>query len=190
MPNPVIQNILERRSVRLFDPKPIPQDILETIINSGNRAPSGMNTQGWRFIVVQSASARAKLSAAALPRYKTWLANAAPEVKERRAKVDEIVSDPVYYNAPVVLFVIGTGTMTQDYDCPMACENIMLAARSFNIGSCWVYFGLKALEEPSITQLLEIKDNEKAFGPILLGYPKANYFPNVPPKKPADISWA
>jgi nitroreductase len=188
MSNPVIQNIHERRSVRLFDPKTLPQDILETLINSGNRAPSGMNTQGWRFVVVQSAEARAKLSAAALPRYKTWLAAASPEVQTRRAKVDVIVDDPVYYNAPVVLFVIGTGTMTQDYDCPMACENIMLAARSLDIGSCWVYFGLKALEEPSIKEMLGIKPTEKAFGPILLGYPKANYFPDAPPKKPADIT--
>jgi nitroreductase len=190
MSNPVIENMNERRSVRFFDNKPLSKEALQTIISAGILAPSGMNSQGWRFIVVQSNAAKLALSAAALPKYKAWLADASPAVKERRAKVDAIVSDPVYYNAPAIVFVIGTGSMTQDYDCPMACANMMLAARSLGIGSCWVYFGLKALEERSIRDMLGIETTEKAFGPILFGYPKNGEFPAAPPKKPADITWA
>ncbi len=187
--NPVIDSINTRRSVRFFDTKPIERNTLKTIVDAGNAAPSGMNTQGWRFVVVETPEARLKLAATALPKYKAWLEDAPQAVKERRAKVDSIVKEPVFYNAPAIIFVVGTGTMTQDYDCPMACENIMLAARSLNIGSCWAYFGLKVLEDPSVRSLLGIKEKEKVFGPLLLGYPKENFFPEPPPKKPAEINW-
>lgn len=187
--NDVIKNIFERRSVRFYDTKPVPRNILQQVLDAGNMAPSGMNCQGWRFAVVESLENRRKISAITLPKYKAWLAEAPQEIKDMRAKVDAVIKGPVYYDAPVVLFVIGTGTMTQDHDCPMACENIMLTARSLGLGSCWVYFGLKALEDESIQELLDIKDKEKAYGPILLGYPKDGYFPPAPAKKPADIKW-
>ncbi|MEI6437845.1 MAG: nitroreductase [Candidatus Omnitrophota bacterium] len=187
--NEIIKNIHERRSVRFFYQKPVPRDILQQVLDAGNAAPSGMNSQGWRFAVVESADNRRKLSAITLPKYKSWLAEADQSVKDRRAKVDAIVKDPVYYDAPVVIFVIGVGTVTQDNDCPMVCENMMLAARALGLGSCWVYFGLKALEEEPAREMLGLNNTEKAYGPLLMGYPKEGFFPPPPPKKPAAIKW-
>ena len=183
--NKVIENIKKRRSVRAYEAKPIPKDILMQIIDAGNSAPSGANTQGWRFVVIEDEAFRKKIATLALPRYKKWLENAPAQLKEMRKEVDAKTSDPVYYCAPVVVFVIGSG-MSTDLDCPMVCQNIMLAARSFDIGSCWVFFGQLALDDSETKKALEIKDNERVFGPILLGYPKGG-FPDSPPKKPAVI---
>jgi nitroreductase len=77
--------------------------------------------------------------------------------------------------------VIGTGG-TMDMDCPMVCENMMLAAHSLGLGSCWVQFGQMALENPEIRQALELKEGEKVYGPIVFGYPRDG-FPPPPPKK-------
>jgi len=185
--NEIIKNINARRSVRFYDEREIPTDTLKTIIAAGHAAPSGMNAQQWRFVVVTDASARANLAALAKTRYKTWLANAPEDFKAIRAEVDALVSDPVYYNAPAIVFVIGKG-MTAPLDCPMVCQNMMLAARSFDIGSCWVYFGQLVLDDEAVRRELEIQEDESVFGPILLGYPKDG-FPEAPEKKALSVKW-
>lgn len=185
--NKIIENIITRRSVRNYEAKDIPKDILKTIIDAGNMAPSGCNAQGWRFAVVTDESFRKKLTDLALPRYKKWMENSSEALKEMRKEIDSKVNDPVYYDAPVVLFVIGSG-MTADLDCPMVCQNVMLAARSLGIGSCWVYFGQLPLDDAEVKKALELKSGEKVYGPILLGYPKSD-FPEPPEKKPPVIKW-
>lgn len=185
--NETIKTIQERRAVRFFDSRAVPKQTLDTIIACGNLAPSGFNTQQWRFVVVQSDACKATLLSLALPIYQQWLEKASDEVKERRRQVDSQTTDPIYYSAPVVVFVIGKG-MTADYDCPMVCENMMLAARSFGIGSCWVYFGMLPAQTPEIQKLFDIRDGEKIYGPILLGYPRES-FPDSPPKKEPEVKW-
>ena len=85
--------------------------------------------------------------------------------------------DVIYYNAPVILFVIGPANNAQS--CILACENIMIAAQSLDIGSCYVGFGAMVKDNPEVTQTLELKDDEAIYGPILLGYPKTNPNPAV-----------
>ena len=182
--NDTINTIKTRRSVRFYEDKPIPKDMLNTIIRCGTLAPSGFNSQPWRFVVVQSDQVKAKLRSLALPAYKEWLVDAPDAIKERQSQIN----DPVYYNAPVIIFVIGKG-MTTDYDCPMACENMMLTARSLGIGSIWVCFGMMPTKTPEIQQVFEIQEDEKVYGPILLGYPKDGQFPDSPPKNEPVIKW-
>jgi len=185
--NPIISNIKTRRSVRSFEQKKIEKETLDAIIDAANWAPTGANSQPWRFVVVQEPAFRKKLAALALPLYKAWIAKMSPEFQEMRKEVDAKTTDPVYYEAPVIIFVIGKG-MTNALDCPMACQNIMLAARSFDIGSCWVYIGQLTLEDSEVKRALELQEDEKVYGPILLGYPKGD-FPTPPPKKTPDVKW-
>ena len=185
--NPVIENIMTRRSVRSYDSIEIAKDALQTIIDAGNMAPSGCNAQGWRFAVVTDKAFRKRLSEIALPRYKKWMEKSNETLREMRKDIDSKVSDPVYYGAPVVLSIIGSG-MTADLDCPMVCQNIMLAARSLGIGSCWVYFGQLVLDDAKVREALALKEGEKVYGPILLGYPKDG-FPNAPEKKAAEVKY-
>ncbi|MFA6078597.1 MAG: nitroreductase [Candidatus Omnitrophota bacterium] len=185
--NKVIENIAARRSVRYYDSKPIPKDTLQAIIDAGNMAPTGCNAQGWRFVVITDETFRKRMADLALPKYKDWMKRSGESIKELREEIDAVASDPVYYDAPAVLFVIGQG-MTADLDSPMVCQNMMLAARSLGIGSCWVFFGQMILDDAQIRSSLELKQGEKVYGPILLGYPK-NDFPEPPAKKPPVIKW-
>ncbi|MFA6609379.1 MAG: nitroreductase, partial [Candidatus Omnitrophota bacterium] len=168
--NKVIENIAARRSVRYYDSKPIPKDTLQAIIDAGNMAPTGCNAQGWRFVVITDETFRKRMADLALPKYKDWMKRSGESIKELREEIDAVASDPVYYDAPAVLFVIGQG-MTADLDSPMVCQNMMLAARSLGIGSCWVFFGQMILDDAQIRSSLELKQGEKVYGPILLGYP-------------------
>ena len=182
--NTVIESIKKRRSVRFYEKREISRDALETIIDAGNWAPTGANRQPWRFVVVQDAAFRQKLFDIAVPKYRKWLENANEVMKAMRKPVDDVVQDPVYYSAPVIVFVIGTSHM----DCPMVCQNIMLAAYSLGIGSCWVGFGKLALVDDEVKQALEIKENETVYGPLLLGYPEKG-FPPAPQKKAPVTKW-
>ncbi|MBN1824354.1 MAG: nitroreductase family protein [Endomicrobiales bacterium] len=183
--NQVIENIRARRSVRSFDGRPIPKDVVDALMDSANLAPTGANSQPWRFVVVQDPGFIKKLSGLCEPRYRKWMENAPQQLKDMRKEIDAKVSDPIYYGASAVVFVVGKG-MTSDFDCPMACQNIMLAARSLGIGSCWVFFGQMAVGEDEVKKALELQEGEKVYGPIALGYPKEG-FPEGPPKRPASV---
>ena len=65
--NVVIEAIKKRRSVRSYESKPIPKDIINMIIEAGNEAPSAMNSQPWRFVVVEDKKVKEKLLRVALP---------------------------------------------------------------------------------------------------------------------------
>jgi len=181
--NPVLEAIKKRRSVRSYENKSVPGDVINIIIEAGNQAPSAMNSQPWRFVVVEDRGLKKKLLNAALPKAKGVLENVKETDPERYKSImkryDEM-EDPIYYSAPVVLFVIGSGRYA-DHSCPLACENIMLAAHSLGLGSCWVGFGAMVTEDGEIKKALEMTGDEKIFGPILIGYPKT--YPDPPPKK-------
>ncbi|NTV53615.1 MAG: nitroreductase family protein [Candidatus Firestonebacteria bacterium] len=185
--NPVMENIQQRRSVRLFELRPIAKNALERLLEAANQAPSGSNVQPWRFVVVESAEVRAKLATLALPLYQKWLASTPPEFRQRRALVDSKNTDPVYYSAPAIVFVIGKGG-SGVLDCPMVCQNLMLAARSLEIGSCWVFIGSLVTANPEVKNLLQLAEGEKVYGPIVLGYPRDG-FPEAPIKKAPLVNW-
>ena len=60
--NPVIEAIKQRRSIRAYQPKQVSRDLLRTIIEAANEAPSAMNSQPWRFVVVKDPGAREAFS--------------------------------------------------------------------------------------------------------------------------------
>ncbi|MBC8414733.1 MAG: nitroreductase [Nitrospira sp.] len=187
--NQIIRSIKERRSVRAYKDKEIPKDLLTAVIEAGNEAPSGMNSQPWRFVVVESSELRNKMLAAALPNAKTLLEplkSSNPERYQMIMKRYDELQDPIYYSAPAIIFVIGSGPYA-DMSCPLACQNMMLAAHSLGLGSCWVAFGSLITDSDDIKSVLELQDDEKIYGPILVGYPDGKT--EAPPKKAAVVKW-
>jgi nitroreductase len=185
MSNPVLDAINARRSTRAYEQKPVPQDVIKSIIEAANQAPSRGRVekgkkdpvfQPWRFVVVQNPEFKHKLLQTTLPIWKNsqekskelfpkWYENA-----KRLAEVMDKPKDMVYYSAPVILFVIGLKEFA--VSCALACQNIMIAAQSFGLGSCYVGFGSLVQGNPEIVQTLELTDDERIYGPIVLGYPK------------------
>jgi nitroreductase len=187
--NEVMNAIKTRRSIRSFEAKPVPHEILQMLVEAANDAPTAMNTQPWRFVVVTDQKFRQLLARTAAPNARKYFEPFKESNPERYAVImkrfDEM-PDPVYYSAPAIVFVIGSGPQASDA-CPMACLNIMLAARSLGLGTCWVKLGSLITENPEITQGLNLKDNEQIFGPIIVGYPKE--IPEPPKKKDPAVIW-
>jgi nitroreductase len=188
--NPVIDAIRQRRSIRSYEAKPVPREMLKAVIDAANEAPSAMNSQPWRLVVIEDADARRRLLAAALPQAKKiteQVKDVDPERYEMIRKRYAELPDPVYYSAPAVIFVIGRGRYAA-HSCPLACENMMLAAHSLGLGCCWVGFGSMVTEDGEARKLLELADDEMIFGPILIGYPKGAV-PARPAKKQPAVKW-
>lgn len=179
--NPVIEAIKNRRSVRAYEPKPVPKDIIDNIIEAGNQAPftSITRSQPWRFVVIENTEFKQKLFQTAFPFWK----NSIDGMKEKYPELYKMATclydamdkpkDVIYYNAPVIIFVIGPATGGA-ISCALACENMMIAAQSLGLGSCYTGFGAMVKGNPEIVKALELKQNEQIYGPILLGYPKIN----------------
>ena len=181
--HPVIETIKKRRTIRAYEPKPIPRDVINTIIEAGNEAPSTMGMlkgvlrfQPWRFVVVENPEFRQKLLQTALPVWKNMtksMREMDPEIYEKVMNLYEAMPEPkdmVYHGAPVILFIIGP--IKNAVSCALACENIMIAATSLGLGSCYTGFGAFVKGDADIVKTFELTDGERIYGPILLGYPK------------------
>lgn len=191
--NQVIETIKKRQSIRLYEQKPVPKEIIKTIIEAGNLAPSTgdeklvekdgkktkiTNYQPWRFVVVENPEFKQQLFQTIDPIRANFFESmkmTMPEMYAQGMRLMEVMDEPkdlVFYSAPVILYVIGPAK--NNIGCAMVCENIMLAAVSLGLGSCYVGFGAMVTQNPDIVQTLGLIDGERIYGPILLGYPKEN----------------
>jgi len=203
--NPVIEAIKRRRSTRSYKPDPVPREMIEAIIDAGNWAPTGLNQQCWRFVVVEEDAFRRNLAAAALPTWQkaidSWIGSQNDQIRayltdlfsrclgwppqpyEEMLRRGRDLAEGMYWGAPVIIFCIGTAAQ----ECAMVCQNMMLAATALGLGSCCVGFGARVTHDEEIVEALELKENEKIYGPIVVGYPEI--YPDAPPKKPPAIKW-
>ena len=203
--NPVIEAIKTRRSVRSYQTRPVAKDVIEAIIDAGNWAPTGNNRQRWRFVVVEDVAFRQKLIKAALPTWRRVLAGFIekedgflreyftdffprclgwpPQSYEDTLRQARDMEDGMYWGAPVVIFVIGTAGQ----ECAMVCENMMLAATSLGLGSCIVGFGAQVTGDPEVVEALELEENERIYGPVVVGY--SEIYPHPPKKKEPVVKW-
>lgn len=194
--NEIIKNIKERRSVRAFMDKPVPKEVIETLIDCARHAPSAMNAQPWKFIVIQNrelikeASERVKKNAMFYLRIWPLTGVISPSFwkKEFRKHVKpymESKNDVIFYNAQCVVLITAKETMNSKLDCSCAAQNIMLAAHSLGIGSCWIGFARFLERDNEMMKKLGVEKGKKIVAAIVLGYPKIK--PKAPERKTDNL---
>jgi len=146
----VIENIKSRRSIRNFQDRPIPDDVVDKIVEAGRFAPSALNRQPWKFIVIRDRKVIDELSGTAYSRIKRLypllglLGIFKRSFREERfksamKKTVESTSEAIFYRAPLVIIIANdTSFDNTQIDCSLAAQNMMLAANSLGIGSCFV----------------------------------------------------
>lgn len=161
--NESINTILTRRSVRNFKSDPIPDAILDEIVKAGTYAASGRNLQSTIIIVVKNPELRNKISAL-------------------NAEIMGTSSDP-FYNAPVIALVLADkACKNYVYDGSLVMGNLMLAAHSLGIGSCWIHRAKQEFEREEGKELLKelgITGDYEGIGHCALGYVNGEY-PKAP----------
>ncbi|MDE5767784.1 MAG: nitroreductase [Oscillospiraceae bacterium] len=165
--NAIIQAMLTRRSCRKFKPDAVPEDVLQQIIQAGTYAPTGRNMQSPVIIAVTNKQLRDRLS----------VLNA-----EFMGKTD---FDP-FYGAPVVLIVLADKSRpTYLYDGSLVMGNLMLAAHSEGLGSCWIHRAKEEFETDECKKILAslgITGDYEGIGHCVIGYADGA-LPDAPERK-------
>lgn len=153
--NEVIENIIERRSCRAYKPEMIKEEELDLILEAGEWAPSGMGKQASVIVAVKDRDTVRKLS-------------------EINARIMGTDSDS-FYGAPVVAVVLAdTNRPTYVEDGWLILENMMLAATSLGIGSCWIHRAKETFESEEGRELKKkwgVPESYAGVGNVILGYP-------------------
>ena len=146
MDNEVLKALRERRSIRSFKAEQITVEELQTVLESGTWAPTGKGLQSPYIVAVQN------------------------------AKQLEVSSDP-YYGAPTIVLVFAPKEWPNNVkDGSLVLGNMMLAAHSLGLGSCWINREEKMFETAEGQQLMRdwgLPEALMGIGALALGYPSS-----------------
>ncbi len=186
----IVEIIKTRRSVREYKDEAIPDKEIEFLIDCARYAPSGFNMQPWSFLVIKNKEVLRKLSEAgkkAMIPLLEPVKDASPDAKEFLVFLKTKGTD-MFYGAPVLIIILGNkSAMTSDWDCAMAAQNMMLAAHSKGIGSCWIGGVLPALMDERFLKELGAPEGYKAVAPLIFGYPRGKT--EAPGRNEPEVKW-
>lgn len=159
--NQIIDAMKERRSIRAYKPDMVPEELIQQVIEAGLYAASGRNEQAAIVVAVTNKELRDKLSA-------------------MNGKIMGIPegSDP-FYGAPVVLIVLGRKDWpTHLEDGSLVLGNMMLAAHTLGLGSCWIHRAKEEFDSEEGKAMLKewgIEGEYEGVGHCILGYVDGEY---------------
>lgn len=188
----IIEMIKTRRSVRNYREDPVSDEDIKFLIDCARYAPSGMNMQPWSFLVIQNKEVIQKLSESG----KKAMILLAEQMVNDSNKAPDFISflktkgTSLFYNAPLLIIILGNKkSVTADWDCAMAAQNMMLAAHSRDIGSCWIGFAMPALMDEKILEELGAPPGYKAVAPLIFGYPQGKTATAIPERREPELKW-
>ena len=166
MTNETLQTIKNRRSCRAYKPEQITDEELNAVLEAGTYAASGKGLQTAKIVAVQDAATRAQLT-------------------RMNAAVMGSSGDPMY-GAPTILVVLADAHAPNAVpDGSLVMGNLMLAAASLGLGSCWINRAKEEFESDEGKALLKkwgIEGDWVGIGHCILGYPAAAPKPATPRK--------
>ena len=152
--NETINTLLTRRSVRRYKPDQVSDELLDTVLNAGQYAASGMNSQNTVLVAVRDSKTRDQLS-------------------KMNAAVMGSSNDP-FYGAPCVVVVLANTTRgTWVEDGSLVIGNLMAAAHSVGLGSCWIHRAREMFDSDEGKALLKewgLPETMRGVGNCILGY--------------------
>lgn len=183
--NEIIQTILNRRSVRVYSDEQIKQKDLNLILEAGLFSPSACNMQPWHFTVVQNKELMNTLNIESKKEFST-------SDNEMFRKMAENEKFNIFYNAPTIIVVSGGKSSLEPLtDCAAATENMILAAESLGIGTCWiglVSFLFRSKRAQEYAKMLKLPEDYEPYYAITLGYKKiANSKPQ--PRREGTVNY-
>ena len=180
-----------QRAIRYFKTDPVPEEVILKLVEAATKAPSGGNSQNWKFIVIRDPELRRRIS----EYYKTaWDAAYGGQPVETRVRISSSHLSKHMHEVPVLILACvqhdgSPGTMGRGSSIYPAVQNLLLAARGLGLGS--VLTTLHKQSEKEIKQLLGIPDNVETAALLPIGYPTegARYGPTS--RRPVEevLSW-
>jgi nitroreductase/ferredoxin-like protein FixX len=195
--NVVERTVLERRSVRNFEDKPVSDHLIRRILEAGRFAPSAGNNQPWKFCVVTDQGLLDEIEQSA---HAVWSAVHAqynddaqvvglwqafggeamvpggvePRGMIRGLNLVAAKELPILLNAPCVIFVGGNDNLFgPELQVGIAAQNMNLVAHSLGLGMCWSGFASMGTElNPEMKKKLGFDDGWRIITALCIGHPK------------------
>jgi coenzyme F420-0:L-glutamate ligase/coenzyme F420-1:gamma-L-glutamate ligase len=171
-----------RRSIRRYEPRPVPRILLEKLLEAATWAPSAHNRQPWRFCVVTSASTKRKLSDSMSEQWRRDLAADGIDTATIERRI--AISHARLISAPALIVASLTMEDMKAYPDPrraqaewtmavqsvaLACQNLLLAAHFYGLGACWMCAPLFVPD--LVRQILNLPTHWHPQALITVGYP-------------------
>ncbi|MBC8450515.1 MAG: nitroreductase family protein, partial [Chloroflexi bacterium] len=150
-PEAVLDLLKSRRSIRRYRPDPVPDEMVEQLLEAGQWAPSASNRQPWAFIVVRDEAIRQQVAEHAAFYFIRW-AHAA--------------------EAPLLIVLCGDARNPAyrrylHEDIGLAGAQIMLQAKALGLGTCW----LGGIDRKAIAATLKLPEHLEVVGLLTVGFP-------------------
>jgi nitroreductase len=157
----ILEEILNRRTIRSFNPSPVEKDKLERVLEAGRLAPSAKNRQEWRFVVIQKKALREQVKETAFGDERVGQAPA----------LIAVCTTNIEYTMP-------NGQLAYPVDLGIAAAYMSLQAVREGLGSSF----LTTFEEQKLRDLINVPYSMRVVLLLLLGHPAA--LPEPRPRKP------
>ena len=168
--NETLTTLKTRRSIRRYRPEQVRPETLDTILEAGTYAPSGMGKQSAVMVVVQEPDTIALLS-------------------RLNAEIQGNPGTDPFYGAPTVVVVLGDGEkLNWLQDGSLVMGNLMTAAAALGLGSCWINRAMELFDRPEGKELLKkwgLPETYRGVGNCILGYVEGD----LPAPKPRKDGW-
>ncbi|MCG6908717.1 MAG: nitroreductase family protein [Deltaproteobacteria bacterium] len=208
----VEKTIFERRSVRNFKSKPVPEHLVRRVLEAGRFAPSSGNCQPWKFIVITDRELIQQINTVCLPVFQMlyttytdddavknliplYLQDPRPGSFDPRIVLGGIGSiakqeAPMVPDAPVLILVVCDKRSIggPDIQAGICGQNMNLAAHSLGLGFCWIGFTRVIDKIPELKQQLGIEEPWAIATSAVIGYPKFKQKGMVPREK-RPVTW-
>ncbi len=172
MSKTALEVLKERRSIRKYLDKPIPDELLDQVLEAGSYAPTGNGTQGVQIVAVSDPE----------------------DVKTLNELNGSFLPNPTstpYYGAPTIILVLATPeARTPVYDGSAVITNIVNAAYAVGLGSCWIFRCDKMFDSDKGKELLKkwgLSTELKGLTSCAIGYPAVET-PKAPPRRAGMIT--
>lgn len=167
--NETLKIIKQRRSTRSYKDEQIQDEELQAVLEAGTYA-ANCGDQAWHFTVIQNKELLDRLNLAAKEAVKQMGFEPLMELADNE-------KFNCLYDAPTLIIVSGNekAPMPLDADCAAATQNLLLAAESVGLGSCWIFFVILAfssLQGSDLRKELKIPEGYKPYNTAVLGYKK------------------
>ncbi len=175
----------KRRAIRDFEDRDVPAEVVQEIIQESCLAPSSMNRQSWRFIIIMD---RVMIQTLSDESKKSTIKQILAEPDSPRKGLLSSLRDEtfnVYYNAPCLVYIVGAKSyLRRIEDCSLAACYFMFSAAARGLGTCWVGLG-QNIEDSDLRRIIGLPNDHGIVAPLILGYPKS--IPALPEREPTIL---
>ncbi len=185
--NQVLKTIYGRRSIRKYEERSVPREVIDELLSAAVMSPSAMNKQPWEFVVVTDRNVIKELSDRVKKKLGTlgYLQRFAEKMTSRE--------DLVFYGAPLLIIVTApknsqwAGVNMSIIDCAILSQTMALAGHSIGLGSCFIGFAFLLNDDPDAIRTLGIAEDRTIAAPLIFGYPAETK--EIPERKPKISKW-